>query len=91
MVILCINDLLKYGDTTTGQSGQQYRDALKASYTGSVGTTINFTDPLGGSAVAVHFDSYGETMRDLHSQIISATTYGSAGVSYEARIVLVEE
>ncbi|HVU70221.1 MAG TPA: hypothetical protein VHD63_24035, partial [Ktedonobacteraceae bacterium] len=49
MVILCINDLLKYDGTTTGITGQQYRDALKVSYTGSIGTTVNFTDPLGGS------------------------------------------
>ena len=89
MVILCINDLLKYDGTPTGITGQQYRDALKAIYTNNVGTTINFTDPLNGSAIAVHFDSYEETVRDLHSQIISAATGGSAA-SYEVKIVLVE-
>jgi hypothetical protein len=67
-----------------------YPDALKTSYTGSVGTTINFTDPLNGSAIPVHFDSYEETVRDLHSQIISLATGGSAGASYEVRVVLVE-
>ena len=55
-----------------------------------MGTTINFTDPLNGSAIAVHFDSYEERIRDLHSQIISAATGGSAGASYEVKIVLVE-
>src|SRR6266852_906394 len=90
MIVLCLNDLLKYDGTSTGKTGQQYRDTLKASYTGSVGSTINFTDPLNGSAIAVHFDSYEETVRDLHSQIISAATGGSAGASYEVRIVLVE-
>ena len=90
MVILCINDLLKYDGTPTGTTGQQYRDALKASYAGSVGTTVNFTDPLNSSAVAVHFDSYEETIRDLHSQMISAATGGSAAASYEVKIVLVE-
>src|SRR5579883_3024984 len=50
MVILCLNDLLKYDGTKVSTTGQQYRDALRASYTGSVGTTINFTDPLSGSA-----------------------------------------
>lgn len=90
MIILCINDLQKYDGTSTGQSGQQYRDALRASYTGSVGTTINFTDPLSGSAIPVHFDSYEETIHDLHSQIISLATGGSAAASYEVKIVLVE-
>ena len=71
MILLCLNDLLKYDGTPAGTTGQQYRDALKSSYTNSVGTTINFTDPLNGSAIAVHFDSYGEMVRDLHSQIIS--------------------
>jgi hypothetical protein len=90
MIVLCINDLLKYDGTSTGKTGQQYRDALKTSYTGSVGTTINFTDPLNGSAIAVHFDSYEEMVRDLHSQIISVATGGSAAASYEVKIVLVE-
>lgn len=90
MVILCINDLLKYDGTSTGLTGQQYRDALKASYNNSIGTTINFTDPLSGSAIPVHFDSYEESIRDLHSQIVSLATGGSAGASYEIKIVLVE-
>jgi hypothetical protein len=90
MAILCINDLLKYDGTSTGTTGQQYRDALHSSYTNSVGTTINFTDPLNGSAIAVHFDSYEEMVRDLHSQIISLATGGSAAASYEVKIVLVE-
>lgn len=90
MTVLCINDLLKYDGTSTGTTGQQYRDALKTSYTGSVGTTINFTDPLSGSAIAVHFDSYEESIRDLHSQIISLATSGANGASYEVKIVLVE-
>ena len=90
MVILCLNDLLNYDGTSTGKTGEQYRDSLYSSYTGSVGTTINFTDPLNGSAVAVHFDSYEETIKDLHSQIIALATGGSAGASYEVHIVLVE-
>lgn len=90
MTILCLNDLVKYDGTPTGQTGEQYRDALRASYTGSVGTTINFTDPLSGAAIPVHFDSYEETIRDLHSQIISLATGGAAGASYEVKIVLVE-
>lgn len=90
MTILCLNDLVKYDGTPTGTTGQQYRDALKTSYSGSVGTTINFTDPLSGAAVPVHFDSYEELIRDLHSQIVSLATGGAAGASYEVKIVLLE-
>jgi hypothetical protein len=90
MVILCINDLAKYGDTITGQSNQQYPDTLRTSYSGRVGTTLNFIYPLNGSAVVVHFDCYEETIRDLHSHIISLATGGSAVASYEVKIVLVE-
>ena len=90
MTILCINDLVKYDGTSTGLTGEQYRDALRTSYTGSVGSTIQYTDPLNSASIAVHFDSYDETIRDLHSQIISAATGGSAAASYEVKIVLIE-
>ena len=30
MTVLCMNDLLKYDGTSTGLTGQQYRDALRA-------------------------------------------------------------
>ena len=90
MTVLCLNDLLKYDGTATGRTGQQYRDALKASYSGSTGATINFTDPLSGSSIAVHFDDYQESIRDLHSQIIGPASGGSAGASYEVRIILDE-
>jgi hypothetical protein len=90
MTILCLNDLHAYDGTSTGLTGQQYRDALRSSYTGSTGTTINFTDPLSGSSIAVHFDDYQEEIKDLHSQIISLATSGSPGASYEVHIVLVE-
>lgn len=90
MIILCLNDLVKYDGTATGTTGQQYRDSLHNSYTNSVGTTINFTDPLNGSAIPVHFDSYEESIRDLHSQIIALATGSGASASYEVKIVLVE-
>ena len=90
MIMLCLNDLVKYDGTPTGKTGQQYRDALYTSYTSSVGTTVNFTDPLNGSALAVHIDSYVEIIRNLHSQIIALATGGSASASYEIHIVLVE-
>ena len=90
MTILCLNDQLKYDGTLTGLSGQQYRDALRTSYTGSVGTTIQFIDPLNGSPVAVHFDSYSELVYDLRTQQVALATGASPALSYEAEIVLIE-
>lgn len=88
MVILAINDLLKYDGTPTGTNGQGYRDALRTSYA-QVGTTIQYTDPV-GTIIAVHFDSYAEKAIDLHSQVISLTTGGAAALSYLVAIELVE-
>ena len=90
MILLCMNDLLKYDGTATGKTGQQYRDALRASYTGSVGTTIQYTDPLNGISVAVHFDSYAEIVYDLHVQQVPLSTGAAPGLSYEVAIELVE-
>jgi hypothetical protein len=90
MTVLCLNDLLKYDGTGTGLTGQQYRDALRASYTGSTGTTILFTDPLNGTALSVHFDSYAEIIYDLHIQQVALATGGAAALSYEVEIELVE-
>jgi hypothetical protein len=90
MTVLCINDLLKYDGTSTGLTGQQYRDALRASYTGSSGSTILFADPLNGTALPVHFDSYAEVIYDLHIQQVALATGGSAALSYEVEIELVE-
>lgn len=90
MTILCLNDQLKYDGTPTGYSGQQYRDALRASYTGSIGTTMQFIDPLNGSAIMVHFDSYSELVHDLHVQQVALATGAAAALSYEIEIVLVE-
>ncbi len=90
MTILCLNQLQKYDGTTLSTTGQQFRDALKASYTGSTANTINFTDPLSGSAIAVHFDRYVERILDMKSQIIALSTGGSAGASYEVEIELIE-
>ena len=90
MTILCLNDQLKYDGTPTGLTGQQYRDALRASYLGSVGTTIQFTDPLNGTAVAVHFDSYIELVYNLRVQQVPLATGNAPALSYEVEIVLVE-
>ena len=90
MTILCLNEQLKYDGTPTGLSGQQYRDALRASYTNSIGTTIQFNDPLNGSAVAVHFDSYTELIYDLRVQQVALATGNSPALTYEVEIVLIE-
>ena len=90
MILLCLNDLLKYDSTASSLSGQQYRDALRTSYTTSIGTTINFTDPLNGTAIAVHFDSYQEQITDLHSQVIALATGNGNAASYEVTVELVE-
>jgi hypothetical protein len=90
MTILARNDLLRYDGTPTGLTGQQYRDALRSSYTSNVSTTINFIDPLNGSAVQVHFDSYIERILDLHTQIIAVATGGLLSASYEISIELLE-
>lgn len=90
MVILCVNELRRYDGSTVSTTGQQFRDALRASYTNNIGTTINFVDPINGSAIAVHFDSYEETIVNLHSQIIAVAVGGSMGASYEVKIELME-
>lgn len=90
MVVLCSNELLRYDGTPTGLSGQQYRDALRTSYMGSIGTTIPFVDPLNGSTIAVHFENYEERILDLHSQILVAATGGPLSGSYEVAISFVE-
>jgi hypothetical protein len=90
MTILCLNDQVKYDGTPTGLSGQQYRDALRTSYTGSVGTTIPFIDPLNGAAVPVHFDSYSELVHDLRVQQVALSTAASPALTYEVEIVLME-
>ncbi len=90
MVLLCLNDMLKYDGNLTGMTGQQYRDALRSSYSNSSGTTIQFTDPLNGSSIAVHFDSYAEVIYDLHIQEVPLSLGSSPGLSYEVAVALVE-
>src|SRR5436305_15238850 len=90
MTILAINELRRYDGTVVGTTGQQFRDTLRASYINRIGTTINFTDPLNGSAIPVHFDHYEESIINLHSQIITLATGGSISTSYEVKIALLE-
>ena len=88
MVILCVNDLVKYDGTSTGLTGQTYRDALIASYS-KVAQTVTFQDPLGNS-FQVHFDGYVEHALDLHAQQVALATGGSLTNSYLVAIELVE-
>lgn len=90
MTILAYNELLRYDGTQTGLSGQQYRDALRASYLNAIGVTLLFIDPLNSTAVSVHFDSYEERILDLHSQVISRATGGNYAATYEITITLLE-
>jgi len=89
MTILCINNLLRYDGIASGQTGQQYRDALRTSYLGSIGATLVFSDPLNGT-LQVHFDAYTEHIMDLHSQITALATGATAAASYEVTIKLIE-
>lgn len=77
---LALNELTNYDGTATGLTGQQYRDALWASYV-KVATTLAFTDPQGQTA-QVRFDDLKERMPDLRSQQV--------GSSYELEVTLLE-
>jgi len=90
MTILAVNELRRYDGTTIGTTGQQFRDALRSSYTSNVGTTINFIGPLNESMIPIHFNNYSETIVNLHSQIIAIASGGSIGASYEIHIELIE-
>jgi len=88
MVILCVNDLLKYDGATTGLTRQNYRDNLITSYN-KIGQTVTFQDPLGNS-IQVHFDSYVEHALDLHAQQVALATGGTLTNSYFVAIELAE-
>src|SRR5689334_2679512 len=90
MTMLCLNDLTRYDGVATGLTGQQYRDALRASYLNSVGATLLYSDPISAGPIAVHFDSYAEMVQDLHEQQVSLAVGGAPGLSYEVAIELVE-
>ncbi len=78
--VLALNELTKYDGTLTGLTGQQYRDALWASYV-KLATTLAFVDPQGQTA-QVRFDDLKERMPDLRSQQV--------GSSYELEVTLLE-
>jgi hypothetical protein len=90
MVVLCLNDLLRYDGTPTGWTGQQYRDAMRTSYSNATDTTVQYSDPTNATPIAVHFDAYKEVINDLHIQQAPIATGSTPGLSYEVTIELVE-
>ena len=90
MVLLCKNELLRYDSQQTGITGQQYHDAARTSYLNSVGTTVLFSDPISGSTIAVHIDSYMELVLDLHTQQVPLSLGNLPGLSYEVTLELLE-
>lgn len=90
IIVLCKNDLLRYDGTATGLTGQQYRNALRTSYSNSIGSTVQYSDPLNATPIPVHIDSYEETVFDLHIQQVPLATGDTAGLSYEVAIELLE-
>ena len=90
LTILCLNELLRYDGSSTGLTGQQYRDALRSSYQNSTGSTVQLLDPLNTTPVAVHIDRYSERVYDLHIQQVPLATGGAPGLSYEVALELVE-
>jgi len=89
MVVLAINELKKYDGSQAATTGQQFRDALRTSFSASPGTTLSYTDPFNVTST-IHFDDYKETLINLHSQIIALASGSTIGASYECNITLIE-
>ena len=78
--VLALNDLQNYDGTSTGLSGQQYHDALYASYA-KVSTVLVFVD-VDGSSHNVRFDHLVARVPDVQTQL--------TGVGYHMDVELVE-
>lgn len=89
MTILAKNSLANYDGSTNSNTGQQFRDALRTSYTSNIATAITFKDPT-NTSISVYFKDYQEKILDLKSQIIALSTGGSLAASYECPIILLE-
>jgi hypothetical protein len=61
------------GKKLSGSSRAKTADPSLLFATNSAGTTLNSIDPPGDNAIAIHFDSYEETIRDLPNQRQQAT------------------
>jgi hypothetical protein len=89
MTVLAKPSLLNYDGTANSNTGQQFRDALRSSYTSNIAATIVFKDPT-NTSINVYFAHYQERILDLKSQIIALSTGGSLAGSYECAIELLE-
>lgn len=78
--VLALNDLQNYDGSPTGLTGQQYHDALYASYA-KINTTLGFVD-VDGSSHNVRFDHLVARVPDVQTQL--------TGVGYHMEIELVE-
>ncbi len=78
--ILALNDLSNYDGTPTGFSGQQYHDALYASYA-KVNSVLVFVD-VDNSSHNVRFDHLAARCPDVQTQV--------AGLGYHMEVELVE-
>src|SRR5205807_3428340 len=67
--VLALNDLRNYDGTPTGLSGQQYHDALYASYA-RANTVLVFVD-VDGASHNVRFDSLVAHVPDVETQLLS--------------------
>ncbi len=89
MTVLAKPNLANYDGTANSNTGQQFRDNLKNSYTNNIAATIVFKDPT-NTSINVYFAHYQEKILDLKSQIIALSTGGSLAGSYECLIELIE-
>ncbi len=72
-LVLALNDIKRYDGKPTSITGQQYRDALVASYN-KVATVLSYTD-VHGDTWSVHFDDYREQIKDLRTQLTQPAYY----------------
>lgn len=78
--VLALNDLTNYDGTPTNFTGQQYHDALYASYA-RVNTTLVFVD-ADNTTHSVRFDHLAARVPDVQTQL--------TGVCYHMEVELVE-
>ncbi|MCA1598675.1 MAG: hypothetical protein LC769_06570 [Chloroflexi bacterium] len=72
-IVVCFNNMTTYAGTAIASTGQQFHDALQASYN-KVNTTLTYTDP-GGVVWTVRFDDLVEDIADVRSQTDTSIQY----------------
>jgi hypothetical protein len=78
--VLCFQAMKDYAGRSVSPSGQEFHDALQASYN-KVNTVLAFTDP-GGASWSVRFDDLVEELADVRAQ--------TDGLQWYMRVTLVE-